>query len=329
MLARVLLISADVIKPRETLFLKIATADVAKTYQELQKLGTGAKVRKTKSNLDKGPPEARGELSFEVASDAASDVQTQLENAGEIVARNRHRAPDSDDVTDAKVLYQIELVTAVNNVPPRETTKLALEVNSVATTLVEFDALVKSAQGQSSKPKWSGGSPPRVDVEYTVPLAAAPALLDKFRAVGLERVYEPTIDPQAPDGKLALGRYTVTLTSSSLLSRDDSLTAQLRHGMSISLKGLFLSFSLVLAGLMFVGPWLPVAFVVYLVARRSWRAIVRHVSPPRPRRRPRPATRHRRRRPSHCLSRDGPSSVPGSAWDRTALQALPAEPAQA
>ncbi len=376
-LARVVLVSADSIAPRDTFAFMIVTPDVARTYEELKKSIKSIardKVRYiTKPEPEKGPEETWGELNFDVPSDDASNIQPQLEKAGEIVFRNRKRLAEGDDVTDAKVRflvqvvdtnstaviprekitlkiaaedvkaafnslrktlgtakarifidkindkdraqlrftivrakeadlkdalaatgetlsnsadwteekdrvsdsrvwYEVDLVSAANNVAPRESTTLVVEVTNVAKALNEFDALVKQIPGgQSSKPNWSVGSTV-VKVEYTVPLAAAPGLLEKFRAGGIERTFEPTTDPQAPTGKLALARFTVTLSSQPLLTRDEGLTAQLRHGMSISLKGLFTSFGWVLAGLMFVGPWLPVIFVVYLVARRTWRS---------------------------------------------------------
>lgn len=264
-------LQADSLPARDKVTMKVAAVDVDATYKKLKEVLTRVKGRLTDDDLDnKNRQNINGRLEFDIPIKDESLILDVLAGPTETLERSVKGAKDNSRVSDSKIGYRIELVSAAN-IQPCETTTLVLEVANVSKTLRDFDDLVKKAEGQSDKPKWSEGST-KVVVEYTVPLAAASDLQEKFRAGGVERIFEPISDPQAPNGKLAKARFTVTLSSQSLLSRDDGLTSQLRQGMQVSLKGLFKSFSWVLAGLLFVGPWLPVAFVIYLVARRTWRS---------------------------------------------------------
>ena len=103
----------------------------------------------------------------------------------------------------------------------------------------------------------------------TCRLSAAAALVEKFKTAGQVRVHQVTRDPQAPEGKLALGRLVVTLSNTPLLvPSDQGLWSQLRSGLAFSLRGLSISASWLIVGLLFVLPWVLVLYAVLWLARR-------------------------------------------------------------
>jgi hypothetical protein len=56
-----------------------------------------------------------------------------------------------------------------------------------------------------------------------------------------------------------------------LLPRDAGLWAQIRNGLSVSLRGLTLSASWLIVGLLFVLPWLLLIWGAIWLVRRMWR----------------------------------------------------------
>jgi hypothetical protein len=169
------------------------------------------------------------------------------------------------------VAFQVELSPA-DAIPPRETTQLALEVTDVTGTLALFSAQVKEGHGRVL------GSPAMARTQngqetgratFDVPLSAAGSLVESFKSKGQLRVFNMTPNPQAPDGKLALARIEVTVSNVPLLlPSDQGLWSQLRGGLAFSLRGLSISASWLIVGLLFVLPWVVVLYVVWLLARR-------------------------------------------------------------
>lgn len=70
-------------------------------------------------------------------------------------------------------------------------------------------------------------------------------------------------------------RFSVTLSNGALLlPRDEGLWAQVRNGLSFSLRGLSLSLNFLIVGVLFVLPWLVLLGVMLWVVRRIWRPVV-------------------------------------------------------
>ena len=65
----------------------------------------------------------------------------------------------------------------------------------------------------------------------------------------------------------------ITLSNTPLLvPSDQGLWSQLRGGLAFSLRGLSISASWLIVGLLFVLPWLLVLYAAVWLARRLWRA---------------------------------------------------------
>ena len=160
-------------------------------------------------------------------------------------------------------------------IAPRETTTLAMEVSDVASALTLFSAQVKEAQGRIVETQVGQERNGQVSarVIFDVPWTAAAALAEKFKTGGQVRVHQVSRDPQAPEGKLAIGRLVITLSNTPLLvPSDQGLWSQLRGGLAFSLRGLSISASWLIVGLLFVLPWVLVLYAAVWLARRLWRS---------------------------------------------------------
>ena len=114
---------------------------------------------------------------------------------------------------------------------------------------------------------------PGVRQVFDVPLRDAATLVEKFKAMGVVRVHQVGRDPQAPEGKLALARITVTLSNTPLLvPNDQSLWSQVRSGLAFSLRGLSISASWLIVGVLFILPWALLLYALVWLTRRFWRS---------------------------------------------------------
>jgi hypothetical protein len=259
------------VAPRESTTLLLAVADVSAGYQSLREAVAKARGRVITSRLDEQDRQnVTAQLDFEVRRADEPAVQSAVAAAGEVVARNVTRAPDGDNLTDAKVLFRAALVSAAR-VKPRETTTLALEVSDVDAATAVFGAQVAEAKGRVADSQAAHERAGRVTARlvYDVPLAAAPGLVEKFKGAGVARVQQSSRDPQAPDGRFATARLDVTLSNSDLIvPKDDGLWPQVRRGLSFSAAVLLMSVTWVVFGLCVVLPWAVVGYGGYRLFRR-------------------------------------------------------------
>ncbi len=274
---KVSLVDAAAIPPRENVVMKIAAGDVPAAFQQLVDALAKAKARVHKADLsEQDRRNITAVLAFDLARSEQTGVLAVLTGAGEVLSRQANRQQESVNVTDTRVGFQVDLSPA-DAIPPRETTLLALEVHDVPGILAVFTAQVKEARGKIL------GSPEIAQSEngqvtgratFDMPLSAAAGLVERFKSKGQLRVYKMTPSPQAPDGKLALARIEVTVSNAPLLlPSDQGLWSQIRGGLAFSLRGLSISASWLIVGLLFVLPWLLVIYVVVLLARRLFRGI--------------------------------------------------------
>jgi hypothetical protein len=199
-------------------------------------------------------------------------MQTALTGAGEMLSRHVGRVPEGENVTDAKVLFKVELVPATA-IPPRETTTLAIEVSNVKSAMTVLIAQAKETGGRVIDSQVGQERNGRVTarVVVDVPLVAAEAVIEKLNSEREPRVRRTTRNLQAPEGKLALARLDVTMSNELLVPRDEGLWAQVRNGLSFSLRGLSLSVSWLIVGLLFLLPWALVLYLILWLIRRLWR----------------------------------------------------------
>jgi hypothetical protein len=265
------LVDAARITPRETTKLTLASPDVPAAYKALQAAIAQAKGRVTKAKLNENDRNnITAELHFEVRRADEQAIEAALQSAGETIGRQVSRSEQSQNVTDSRVKYETLLGNAAA-IAPRELDKLSLEVRDVEATVAVFAAQVKEVGGRVISPEVAhkrDGSVTAILV-YDVPLPAATGLIEQFKKAGTVRTQQSAINPQAPDGKLAIARINVVVANTELIvAKDEGLWAQVRSGLSTSIRFLLFSLSWIIFGLLVVLPWALVGYGAYRLARR-------------------------------------------------------------
>ena len=264
---------------RETSTLQIAVADVPAAYQALRDTVVKAGGRVVTAQLNEQDRQnVTAQLDFEIKRAEEATSRAALDAAGEVAGRQVARAAEGENVTDTKVFYRVTLLAA-GRLKPREVTTLAVEVADVEQAATVFGARVAEAKGRQVDAQSARERSGRVTakVVYVVPLAAVAGLVEQFKAAGTVRVHQSTRDPQAPDGKFAIARVEVALSSGEgIVGEDDGLWPQVRRGLAYSASVLLTSVTWVVFGLCVVLPWALVGYGGYKLVRR----IVRRTRPP-------------------------------------------------
>jgi hypothetical protein len=270
------------VAPRETAVVQVAVTDVPSGYQKLREAVAKANGRVLAARLDEQDRQnVTAQLDFEVRRADEAAVQTALAAAGDVIARNVTRAPEGDNVTDAKVLFRTVLMS-VTRLRPRETTTLAVEVPDVDATVAVIGAHVGDMQGRQvdANVAYERGGRVTARLIYDVPLSRAEGLVARIKSAGVVRVQQSARDPQAPEGKYATARLDVTLSNVDLIvPKDDGLWPQVRRGLSVSVSVLLMSVTWVIFGLCVVVPWALVGYGAYRLIRRLFRPSPLPVTP--------------------------------------------------
>jgi hypothetical protein len=266
------MVSVASIPPREATQVQIAATDVPAAYARLREAATKAKAQIRAANLLENDREnMSANLEFDVLRTEEGEILAALAAAGETLGRRVDRQAGGVNVTDAKVLFKVDLVSA-NAIKPRDIYEFHIKVDRVEDKLKIFQALVAEAHGRivdgPKKGKTANGKMV-AKITYHVPLIAAGALAESFKSAGNVTGQDESKNPQAPEGKLALAEFRVMLFDvEPLVPNDEGFGAQLRNGMSVSLRGLTATITYLLAAIMFLGPWVLILWIVYVLARR-------------------------------------------------------------
>jgi len=274
------------IAPREVAVVQVAVPDVPTAYQTLRDAVAKTTGRVLIAQLnEQDQKNVAAQFDFEVRRTDEAIIRTAVDTLGEVVARQVTRAPESDNVTDAKVMYRTMLI-AKDQLKPRERTTLTLEVADVDQTVVVFGVHASEMKGRQVDAQFTHDRSGRLTAKllYEVPLLAASGLVERFKASGAVLFFQSSRDPQAPEGKYATTRLEVTLTNSErIVGEDDGLWPQVRRGLSHSASALLKSISWMVFGLCVVLPWAVIGYGCYKVLRwliRSKSATVAATPPP-------------------------------------------------
>jgi hypothetical protein len=268
------LVSLDAIAARETVTLKLGVVDVAAAHRAVSDAVRKASAHIVNTSVNEQDHQrATAQLDFDVRRTDENAVLAAISTAGEVLSRQVVRAAESQNVTDKKVVYQIEFVPA-SGIAPRELVSISGETTDVGGVVATLTAQAKELKGRVVEgPKQAHEINGRVtaNVVYDVPLESAAAFGEKVRNSMKVRSSTALPNPQAPDGKLAIARFSVTLSTDLLVPQDEGLIAHIRSGLSFSLRGLTLSVQVLIVGLLFVLPWVIVLLAVLWLIRRVWR----------------------------------------------------------
>lgn len=269
-LYEVSLFSAERLRPKDTITVQVAAPDVAAAYQSLRDAVAKGKGRVLNAQLNETDKKnVTAQLDFEIPREEEAAIRNAFDAPGEIVSRQVARTPEGESITDAKILYRATFLDA-NRLPPRQVTTLGLEVEDVGGIAAKFAAQAAELKGRQVGSQFtreaSGKTTARLAFE--VPLAAAGGLVDRFRSSGNVRAFQSVQNPQAPEGKYAIARIDVTVTTAErIVGANDGVVPQVRRGLSYSVSVLLTSLTWLIFGLCVVVPWALVGYGGYRVVR--------------------------------------------------------------
>jgi hypothetical protein len=269
-LYRASLLGATRLRSRDTTLLQLAVTEVPPAYQSLRETVLKAGGRIITGQLDEHDKQnISAQLDFEVKRTEEPGLRAAIDAAGDVIARQVTRAEETDGLTDTKVTYRMTLFTA-SRLRPRELVTLAIEVHDVeqsASVLASQAAEVKARQVDSRISREPSGKV-TAKLAYDVPLASAAGLAEQFKKAGAIKVQQSVRDPQAPEGKYAIARIDVTLTSAEKIVGDDAgVWPPVKRGLTYSASVLLTSLTWVVFGLCVVLPWALVGYGGYRVVK--------------------------------------------------------------
>jgi hypothetical protein len=136
------------IAPRETAVLSVAVADVPAAYNAIRDAIAKASARVQNAQLNEQDRQnITAQLDFDVKRTDEAAMRAALAAAGEATARTVVRAPESDSVTDTKILYRVTLYP-VQRLRPRDSITLQLAVPNVAASYQSIRETVLAAKGR-------------------------------------------------------------------------------------------------------------------------------------------------------------------------------------
>jgi hypothetical protein len=136
------------IDARETVTLQVAAPDVATAYQALRDAIAKTTSRVVASQLNEQDKQnVNAQLDFQIRRSEEAVARTALEKAGEVISRQVTRAPESDSVTDTKVLHRVSIVAGIR-VRARETKTLQVVAPDVSTAYRSVREAVDKEKGR-------------------------------------------------------------------------------------------------------------------------------------------------------------------------------------
>jgi len=179
-------------------------------------------------------------------------------------------------VVDTKVRLNVKLLN-LENIEPRETFTLGIEVADVDRTAAAMIAAVVEQKGRSHGAHVNQERDGRktINIFFDVPLAAANTVVTKFRSAGVVRTERAEQNQQVPDIELAVARLQVVLSNASpIVGNDEGLSTSMKTALGYSFRGFAWSVAWIGSGLLFLAPWTALAGGVWLatsVVRRKRR----------------------------------------------------------
>jgi hypothetical protein len=136
------------IEPRETNTLTLVAADVPATYRKLRDVIGKLKTQVRNAKLEEqDKTNVSAQLDFAVRRVDEVTLQQALDAAGEVLNRKVDRRAEGDNVTDAKVMFYVRLIST-NAIEPRETIKRTIAVTDVPAAFNRLQEAITAKQVQ-------------------------------------------------------------------------------------------------------------------------------------------------------------------------------------
>jgi prepilin-type processing-associated H-X9-DG protein len=265
------------VPPRQSEQLQLAAADVPVAFSAILDALRADEGRIIASQLNQqDPTNISGTIAFEISRPARAAIEAAIDQSGEIVSRNLTRSQDTENTVDSKVRVDLTLGSAAQ-LPPAQTATLGIEVGDVQKAVDDLVNAATAAGGREIDKDISedqhGRSVAHVIVE--VPLDKADALGEQIDQEGHSRMKQVSRNPQAPQGRLARGRFEVTFADASTsLGGEETAWDAIRHGLAVSGQGLRWSMQMIVIGFCFIAPLGLVLWVLW----KLWHGRLAHVS---------------------------------------------------
>ncbi len=246
---------------RETTTIQLAAKDVAAAYAALSEAVRKAEGRVFQANLNETDRRnVSAMLSFDVRRDALKGIDEALK-AGEVYTRASNRLQDAQNVVDSKVRMDLTIFP-IENVPPRESVTLAVDVNDVAQALEALHAILADVKGRikDARHTSSPGGQKISKATVDVPFKQVRAVEERIKRLGHTMVSDSRPNPAVPDSEMSVARFEVTLSNDLIVPTDSAPWASIKKGFSVSALALSWSLTLVMIGLCFV---LPLALIAW------------------------------------------------------------------
>ena len=263
---------------REARSLNTVAAQVPEAYGKLvgalQGLESSGGAHILTSQLNQSDPRTvNATLAFDVRRDALPAIDKAFAEAGiDILSRNVTRSNDTANTLDTKVHFQIDSLQSADTLPARRTTTLGIEADQVekvlATLRGELDKDGITHIQYSVSKEASGRVTGHVVVD--VPVGSAMTVLGQIRDMGGEEKVDQVVDdPGVPETRFAKERIDLTVSSrESIVGEDRGIGATVRAALGSAAAALLWSLYLIVTGVLFVGPWVGIAWVGWRVSRR-------------------------------------------------------------
>jgi hypothetical protein len=262
------------VAPRETAAVQLAAADVAAAHRLLSDAARAAGARVLASVVNQQDQSSvSGLLDLELRREKLAEFEKTLAGSGDVVARNVTRSADLENTIDSKLRLQVNL-SGADQLPPRTTSVLAVEVRDVESAAGKITSLATSAGGRvvdsSLSKETSGQTVARVVLD--LPIAQADGVIDQIKSAGTVRAEREASNAQVPQGTLARARVELTLaTPDAMVAADQGLWGSIREGLRTSVAGLLWSLRILVIGLCFVVPWVLIIWGGWRLIQRSRR----------------------------------------------------------
>lgn len=275
------LINMAAVPARENQALRTVAGDVVEAYEKftgvlkgLEAEAGGGSVRILNSQLNASDARnVSATLAFEARREALPAVEKAFADAGiEVTSRNVVRSPDAANSLDSKVRFQIDEMVAGDSLAARRTTVRGVEIENVEEAMKTLRATLAGTPARevdySLTKEESGRVTGRIVIE--VPVSAAPAVINHIDALGgKEKINQVVKNSTVPETRFAKERFELSLASpASLVGPDKGFSGTVRAALSSSAAALFFSLYLIITGVLFVGPWIVIVWILWRLFKR-------------------------------------------------------------
>jgi hypothetical protein len=274
------LASTASIAPRETATLQLAAVDVVaardKILQAAGSSGNAARILATQLNAN-DQQNVSATIDLDVRrGEALTKVEKAIADAGQTISRSVARSTDTENTLDSKVHLSLALGPA-EKLPPREMTRMAVELSDVESAMGDLLATAQSLGGRTVESNLSktrdGQSTAHVVVD--IPLDKAAEIIKQAREHGAVRAIDSGKNLQVPAGPLAKARIDVTFgNAEAIVSPDKGFWSSVRRGLSTSVAALLWSLQLIVTGLCLLFPLALIYLGWRWIKRRNRSAVV-------------------------------------------------------